>query len=87
LPVIGTADAYEPMQFILDIAVLFFVYLIIFRRIIEPFMEGYRGEKKVYNQVKGSRVIKKSSTKLHPTEIEETTKPTIIDAEFTELNG
>lgn len=74
------------MAFFFDIAILFFVYLIIFRRIIEPFFEGYRGEKKVYNQVKGSRVIKKSSTTLHPTEIEETSKPVIIDAEFTELN-
>lgn len=74
------------MGFLLDIFVLFFLYLIIFRRIIEPFMEGYRGEMKVYNQRKNTPVVKKSSATLHPTEIEESTKPTIIDAEFTELN-
>ncbi len=74
------------MGVVFDIAILFFVYLIIFRRIIEPFMEGYRGEKKVYNQHRNTPVVKKSSATLHPTEIEESTKPTIIDAEFTELS-
>ncbi len=74
------------MGVLLDILALFFLYLIVFRRIIEPFMEGFRGERKVYNQAKGSRVLKKESTRLHPTEIEESTKPTIIDAEFTELS-
>ncbi len=61
------------------------MYLVVYRRIIEPFTEGYRSKQRAYNQQKGTRVFPKESPKIHPTEIEENTKPVIIDAEFTEI--
>ena len=73
------------VQFILDLLFICFMYLVVYRRIIEPFTEGYRGKQRAYNQQKGTRVFPKESTHLHPTEIEETTKPVVIDAEFTEI--
>lgn len=73
------------MQFILDLLFICFMYLVVYRRIIEPFTEGYRSKQRTYNQQKGSRVFPKESTKLHPTEIEESSKPVVLDAEFTEI--
>lgn len=75
------------MRLVLGLITLFFVYLIVYRRLIEPFMEGYRDKPKVYNDPTVSEALHKKSATLHPTEIEGNTKQEIIDAEFKEIES
>ncbi len=75
------------MRLFVEIIILFFVYLIIYRRVIEPFLEGFRNKRKPYNrplQPQGQALKNRSAT-LHPSEIENSGKQEIIDADFTEL--
>ncbi len=69
-------------MFILEVL---FVYILIYRLFVKPFMEGYRTNERRYNQQKGSRIFPKASSKIHPSEIEESSKPIVLDAEFTEI--
>jgi len=55
------------------------IMLIIYRRIIEPFLEGFRGVRKPYNESQGRPSIKNEPRHGLPKDKE------IQDAEFTEI--
>ena len=73
------------MRLVLELVTLFFVYLIVYRRVIEPFMEGLRNKKQVYNDPKVSENLKSKSATRHPSEIESNANIEIVDAEFQEI--
>jgi hypothetical protein len=75
------------LRLLFGIVTLFFVYLIVYRRIIEPFMEGYHNKQKIYNDPNLSDALKNKSASRHPTEIEGNAKQEILDAEFKEIDS
>lgn len=49
------------MRFFFWFAISFFFILTFYRRIIEPFLEGYRGKRKPYNEPRVQRKPKRKS--------------------------
>ena len=71
------------MRIILELFALFFVVLTVYRRIIEPFLEGISGNRKPYNQQEAEpnvRTTAKNRKAVKPIDPNE-----IRDAEFEEI--
>jgi hypothetical protein len=72
------------LRLLLELAVVFFALLTIYRRLIEPFIEGMKGKRKPYNRTDSgqktkfnSASAKKNINSIDPKEIQ--------DAEFEEI--
>jgi hypothetical protein len=75
------------LRLVVELIILFFAYLIIYRRLIEPFMEGYRNRRKIYNDPKVSETLYNKSATRHPSEIEGNARQQILDADFEEIES
>ncbi len=69
------------MKFFLEIVLFAAIYLIFYRRIIEPFMEGFRQKKKVYNENPSAKSTNIGKEKIN----DQLANQEIIDAEFEEI--
>jgi len=72
------------MRLFLELAAVFFALLTIYRRLIEPFLEGLKGRRKPYNQPDSGQ-----STRFHSSSPKKNIKTVdpkeIQDAEFEEI--
>lgn len=72
------------MRIFLELFALFFALLTIYRRLIEPFIEGLKGKRKPYNQTGSGQSTKFNSPP--PKKNIKTVDPNEIqDAEFEEI--
>lgn len=69
------------MKFFLDIVLFAAIYLIFYRRIIEPFMEGFRQKRKTYNEKPTAKSTNTGKEKIN----DQLANKEIIDAEFEEI--
>ena len=68
------------MRLFLELAVVFFVLLTIYRRLIEPFIEGLKGTTKPYNRSDAGQKFTSQKKTVKPVDPKE-----IQDAEFEEI--
>ena len=70
------------MRLFLELAVVFFVFLTIYRRLIEPFIEGLKGTTKPYNRPDAGAKTRYGSQKKNVKHVD---PKEIQDAEFEEI--
>lgn len=70
------------MRLLLEVVVVFFALLTIYRRLIEPFIEGLKGKTKSYNRTDAGQKTRFGSQKKN---IQHVDPKEIQDAEFEEI--